>query len=361
MLIIDYSVVRRSRKNSLWGKDPIVKETELEEIEYRMAMQVAQAVVASGEDTVVLAMDHRANGERAYWRGPVLTEWYQKNTAQFWSDAEEKYYLRFDNYYHECELGEDAQLIGLIGKPLTQNQRPTDLICLQGKERFTIEEMTPHLPQYKGHRTVSEWDMAMCEEEYNKAMEEMPHRLAKALVGFNGVKKAVVVDVDGAEADDIAGVLVHTADKPVTLASIDIDWQFLQSDTVQFYDINLHTFKEKPDMNLFEKKVLGGDAKDNIKGTWREGYSKRLGPTGKATMEYILGKKDIGELNQNAIARNRQLLTLDLENIPKPIQVGVLEQVKGGYSEDTVDYAREFQIPPVKLKNLTATLFDKVL
>ncbi len=330
VLLIDFSVVRERARLSLNSAHAVLnQETDLEQVRYNMARRVLEGISLVRPKVVIMAMDYRVDGKRSYWREPVMTEWYLKNVRQFHSKTTDTYYLRMDNYYRPCIL-EGRDLVE-IGKGLTIKQRPKDLCMIKGKERFTEEELRKVLPTYKGHRPKDEWNYEMDRGEYDAEMLKIPYDLAGACLGYKGIEKALVINAEGAEADDIAGVLTETqVARTFTLMTIDEDWFPLISDRVQvlnMMDMQLKQPLENPDEH-FMLKVLGGDFKDNIKGTWIEGKAKRLGKTGKATLMYIQNPERRVELNQEAIARNYQLLKLDCKTIPNYVQARILAQCK---------------------------------
>ena len=330
VLLIDFSVVKEKSRHSLNSVHTILNQiSDFEQVRYEMARKVLDGISRIRPKIVIFAIDHKVSGERAYWRGPYMTQWYLDNVKQFHSKSRDTYYLRMDNYYHPCLL-EGRELIGL-DKPLTVNQRPKDLEVIIGTERFTEEELRTVLPTYKGHREKGEWNYAMDQNGYYEEMEKIPYDLAGACLGFKGIEKALVVDASGAEADDIAGVLTETQKtKSFTLMTIDSDWFQLISPRVQvlnMMDMQITTAPEEPEVH-FMVKVLGGDFKDNVKGTWVEGKAKRLGKTGKATFMYIENPERQVELNQEAIAKNRKMLKLDCANIPTEVQQAIIAQCK---------------------------------
>jgi 5'-3' exonuclease len=171
-----------------------------------------------------------------------------------------------------------------------------------------------------------------------------------------------VIDVEGAEADDIIGTLVprHIMHENILIISSDGDFLQLQ----QYNGVSQYTVKQyNPTQKKFiisenpleelKMKIIGGDAGDGIPNIMspgdtfvREIRQKRM-TEGRMT-KYLT--EDVTEYDETAkIGFSRNLTLIDLKNIPTEIQTAIIntyEETKPAKGK-ILDYFIAY-----KLKNL---------
>ena len=317
ILIIDWSMIAQSRTYSLLsGHEPLLRATDIEEVRYRMTRDVWQILDLVKPTMTIIAKDYKINGVRQYWRGPFLAEYHKKNTEKYISEAHDKCYYRFDNVIYPETNSFPVQL----GKKLTKKEIPKDLQLVSHWDRDRIEDFAP---TYKGNR-VGDWVFETPKEEFTKLYNELAKDLSQIIPNCR------VVEAPHAEADDIAGVLTCKAPGVEhVLVTGDGDWHQLASEKVTIRNHISFDLLDKPLPDIavqLQEKLVAGDSGDNIKGTYIEGASGCLGAT-KA-------KKIVSEglqhtINQASYERNKRLILLDLDNIPKFVQDSVLTTLRG--------------------------------
>tara|TARA_R110002096_G_scaffold243099_2_gene435175 strand:- start:179 stop:1363 length:1185 start_codon:yes stop_codon:yes gene_type:complete len=318
ILIIDWSMIAQSRTYSLLsGHEPLLRATDIEEVRYRMTRDVWQILDLVKPTMTIIAKDYKINGVRQYWRGPFLAEYHKKNTEKYISEAHEKVYYRFDNVIYPETNSFPVQL----GKKLTKKEIPEDLQLVSHWDRDRIEDFAP---TYKGNR-VGDWVFETPKEEFTKLYNDLATDLSQIIPNCR------VVEAPHAEADDIAGVL--TCKAPNTehvLVTGDGDWYQLVNDKVSVRNHITFDLLEEPMKKIsndLKIKLIGGDAKDNIKGTYTEG---KMGCHAKGKpAQKIVAEGLQHTVNQASYERNKRLILLDLDNIPKFVQESVLTTLRG--------------------------------
>ena len=319
-LIIDWSALCHNRLYSLLSNDmPITRATEEEEIKYRLARRVYELLDLVKPKRVIFACDNKVEGKRNYWRTGYLELYYRKNT-KFFRDTEDRFYVIFDNTLFEYDPETQT-----LGAKLTKKNTPSDL------ELVIIDSPADKIcPKYKGTRKAAEWVFATPKARMDEIFAETLMELTAV------VPDSRIVNAELAEADDIAGVLCGLAKTPHTLATLDSDWYQLISENVKlvnFGSSELCYIEKTPEEVAYDLqlKILQGDAGDGIKGTWIPGKAGCLGAVKAAK---IIEEDKIDTVDVGAYERNRKLITLDIDTIPKIVQKNIKEQVKAKVCSD---------------------------
>ena len=315
--VIDWSAITMNRAHSLFSNElPITRPTEISEIRYRIARKLYPFLRSLDSHMVIFAIDNKVENERNYWRCDYLYNYYRENHSVHYSKSEDTHYYHFDNGYHTLE--EDG-----FSKKLAKKNIPKDL----EEVKFAVAD--PDLfPSYKGNRSNLSWNFEMPKEVYQEEMNKLLLELAGT------IPNSRIVDVFGAEADDIAGVLACKG-APVNhvLYTHDGDWTQLQSENTHIYNLPLEQYLAPIDTEEFiETKIIQGDSGDGISSTWIHGKATdirgkdcNLGEKGAKT---IWKNKETHLINPEVYKRNRDLIQLSLDTIPKDIQDKVVEAVK---------------------------------
>lgn len=217
---------------------------------------------------------------------------------------------------------------------------------------------------YKAHRVIGrekssiDWDMFYA--EIQKFLNELREN-------FPAYK---IIEAKGAEADDIIGIIVNglrSIRKEIDIISRDHDFRQLIGNNVRLWDPIAKKFVQcdSPKEYLL-MHILGGDPGDGIPNVKSDGdtfidENKRQKPFGKKTIEkaliYGLDKYLIeNNLEENYI-RNRKLVELSPEMIPKSIQRNVYIQ----YKKCNNDAKNSFlTIQKYLAKNKFRSLIDRV-
>ena len=302
IFVIDWSAITENRKHSLFSAElPITRPDEISEIRYRVARKLYPIIEELQPFMVVFAIDNKGpNGQRQYWRCDYLQEYYEKNHEIHYSPEEDTYYYRFDNGWRTLE--EDG-----YSKKLAKKNVPKDLEYLDLTMR---RELIGDFPKYKGNRANLPWDFQMSKELYRTEMGKLLLELAGT------VSNSRIVDVHGAEADDVAGVLANTSNQVNhVLYTHDGDWTQLQSETTHILNLSTDTYLAPIDTTEFiETKIIQGDSGDGISSTWIEGKATdirskdcNLGAKGASTI-WAIQETDL--IEDNVYGRNRRLIEL---------------------------------------------------
>jgi hypothetical protein len=265
---------------------------------------------------VVFAIDNKGpEGQRQYWRCDYLEDYYVKNHTVYYSESTGEYYCNLDNGYRLLDAEDN------LSKKLAKKNVPKDLevMLIPNPIKF---------PKYKGNRANLPWDFQMSKELYREEMKKLLHELAGT------VENSRIVDVHGAEADDVAGVLANTSNQVNhVLYTHDGDWTQLQSETTHILNLSTDTYLSPIDTTEFiETKIIQGDSGDGISSTWIEGKATdirgkdcNLGAKGAST---IWANKETHLIEDNVYGRNRMLIELSLDTIPKDIIEGTIKAIK---------------------------------
>jgi 5'-3' exonuclease len=163
-----------------------------------------------------------------------------------------------------------------------------------------------------------------------------------------------VLDVEGAEADDIIGTLVprHIMHEDVLIISSDGDFLQLQRYNTGKYKVKQYNPTQKkyvksenPDLELKEK-IIRGDKGDGIPNIFSPGDSfvreLRQKPINKASLEKLL-EEDFNNYTSESVrigfSRNQHLI--DLRFIPKEIQQKIInnfEEYKPASRQNLFNY-----------------------
>ena len=323
ILVIDWSAITENRKHSLFSAElPITRPDEISEIRYRVARKLYPIIEELKPFMVVFAIVNKGpNGQRQYWRCDYLEEYYIDNTKVMYSDTTGNFYYKMDNKVFIVE-GEELTRV-------TKKNTPRDLEETHGAPDKDL------VPKYKGNRANLPWDFQMSKELYRTEMKKLLLELAGT------VENSRIVDVHGAEADDIAGVLANTSNQVNhVLYTHDGDWTQLQSETTHILNLSTDTYLSPIDTTEFiETKIIQGDSGDGISSTWIIGKATdirgkdcNLGAKGAST---IWANKETHLIEDNVYGRNRMLIELSLDTIPKDIIEGTIKAIK-----EKVDYPK---------------------
>jgi len=320
IVIIDWSMICQGRLYSLLsGAEPLTRASDIEEVKYRMAKDVFKILDKLKPTNVILAKDYKINGVRQYWREEYLADYHMKNTELYKSESTGESYYRYDNVIYPCLSLEGD--VAILGKKLTKKNTPKDLELVEDWDREVIKSFAP---QYKGNRSNTDWVFMTPKSEFTKLFDQVAIDLT------NIIPNCKILEAEGAEADDIAGVLTRKAPNiPHTLVTGDGDWnQLAENPNVDImHHINFELLETNAEDVKFDLRVkcVAGDSGDNIKGTYVEGQSGCLGAV-KALKIVSEGKEDT--LYEPSFKRNKKLIVLDLDTIPITIQNNILTDLK---------------------------------
>ena len=313
-LILDWSAIIKNRLYSLLSADlPMTRMNEIEEIRFRIARKLYPLIDELKPEVIIVAKDNKRDGKRNYWREGYQKLWYSKNIKEGYSPSENLHLVNIDNKWypiHEDEGGIHK------GKAFTKKNCPKDIE--DPAIPSTVEQLKALAPLYKGNRSKQEWVFEMSEEDFSEAMDQ-------AAIDVCGLApKGRIVDADLAEADDIGAVLSlkYHENYQHTLVTIDSDWYQLQRNNTTIYNIGKEEYVDTPDVDRFIlEKIIQGDTGDGVSSTWIDGQAVNIGKT-KAPK--IVDEGRVGDINEAVLARNKKLITLDLDTIPKIVQKNII-------------------------------------
>jgi hypothetical protein len=349
ILVVDWSALTMNRLHSLLSSEmPITRPDEISEIRYRVARKLFPVIEVLDPFMVVYAIDNKVDGIRNYWRLEYLRKYYEANHEIYYSKSEDAYYFHFDNGYRT--LGEEG-----FTKKLAKKNVPKDLEIAY---EYSMDDSIP-FPEYKGSRKNLPWHFEMTKDKYYTAMDTLVKELC-------GLRNSRLVDVEGAEADDIAGVLTCSSDSVNhVLYTHDGDWTQLQSETTHILNLSNGNYLEPIDTHKFiEEKIIMGDSGDGISSTWIKGKATdvrgsdcNLGEKGAKT---IWDNQETHLINPEVYKRNRDLIQLNLETIPEDTQKGTLEAIKSpqDFPETTWDH---FTLGPLDREQVLAETTGSIL
>lgn len=334
LLLFDWSVLCHTCWHVMRSQNYEAR-TDVEASEF--ARNLAGAVLYYKErfkpDEIVFALDSRDG----YWRHRVMEDYYKTKCIVFkYSEPEaeeivEKYLLKYDlkQYRMDWINGPNKW----VSKKLTKDDKETlppekELEFVKYKD--VPDEIKKFFPKYKGQRRESQWDYTTTREEWFELCKKIVKNLAVTV-------QASILQVDQAEADDIAKVYAdHFAAHEMIFVTTDSDWSQMLSDHF-FLKLFNPTKREWTDMEPAQAeyklavKLLCGDTSDNIPAISLKDGKATLGP--KAAEKFI---KDVGIENlyttledsadHDALYRNYELIFLD--NIPENLEDEILTVVK---------------------------------
>jgi len=254
-------------------------------------------------DRVVFALD-----TKPYWRQEEMDAFYRTNT-HFLEYQDEIYWSGYGAIYQADENGKLKKLKKKEGAEILANGR------IRG-DFATIAEEFP-LPKYKGHRKPMDLDWLDCHPvKYFRLMESLPF-------AYRGLLKGAVVSVEGAEADDIAGILSHRANEKgneVVLITGDSDWAQLAAYYPNVTFLNPYreqTYTHADREAIVQKtlvKIIGGDSGDGIKGCPTH---KSYGPLGETKAAGIVEAKSWGlDIPKAYLDHNKRMVRLHPDSLP---------------------------------------------
>jgi hypothetical protein len=181
-------------------------------------------------------------------------------------------------------------------------------------------------PHYKAHRKESRdksslnWDLIFSSINQLKddIREHFPYKL---------------LEVPGAEADDIIGTLAprHSAHEPIIIISSDKDFVQLQKyPNVKQYNPMLNVFVTSKDpVKDLKEKIIRGDAGDGIPNTLSNDdvfiTKTRQKPISTKKLEEWLTKDPSSFLNEEELRNfNRNQILIDFDYIPKDIKEAIV-------------------------------------
>jgi len=210
-----------------------------------------------------------------------------------------------------------------------------------------------YFPQYKAGRKKtresSNLDWNNIFEVTNKIRDEIKENLPYKSV-----------EVYGAEADDIIAVVSKTNDS-VMIVSSDKDFIQLHSDTVKQWSPVTKKELNGHDPNTYIKEhVLRGDSGDGVPNvlspdhTFTDGLRQK--PLGKKRMEKMIHEGENGWSDEVKRNYQRNFKLINLRNIPKQIEVDILDAIKNSPHGDRSKLLNYFI--QNKLKSLTEEIGD---
>jgi len=259
-------------------------------------------------DYLVIAKD-----SKPYWRSQYMKEWYKGNTHCIKHDG-----IVYWSAYNALYVEDDGKLNKVTKKAAT--------VILEEGTKTEFPEGFPFL-KYKGNRPAKDYEWLDCaKEDYFDLMARLP-------IVFTTLMGGAMVEAEGAEADDIAGILAAHAFKngnKVTLVSGDSDWKQL----VSFYPnaTYINPFKDErvegdEDGDVKKKllvKIIGGDTGDNIRGC---ASTSKYGPVGEAAAKKVVEAADWGAVDSKYIALNKKLVRLHPDSIPEDVAKRIMESL----------------------------------
>ncbi len=224
------------------------------------------------------------------------------------------------------------------------------VICCDSPKNWRKESF----PQYKANRKKKREDDTTDWKSLFQFLDEM-------IEDFRNYFPYKVMRVEGAEADDVIGVLnEHVATNPTLIISSDKDFLQLQKyqGVSQWSPLTKTWVKGDPEESLWEKMIKGdaGDGVPNILSTddtfITEG--KRQRPITKKKLD--LWKNDDSDWTQE-MHRNfhRNKTMVDLSQTPESIRINIINQ----YKEQTPQHGRLMEyFTEKRLKNLMEHIGD---
>ena len=219
--VIDYSMLRHI---STWSvkkhQNMNAAEGHLNCIAQRMSEILFSLKTIEKFDSCVFALD-----SKPYWRDQEMAHFYKTNT-KFLVHEEQTYWSAYGAIYANEE-----------GKRVRVKKKDAEAILAEGIESWEDFEQDAEefpLPKYKGNRKPLDYSWLDCDPaKFFEFAAKLPLLYAKLLNG-------IVVESEGAEADDIAGVACkRAADRgnEIILISGDSDWAQLAAyyENVTFY------------------------------------------------------------------------------------------------------------------------------
>lgn len=237
--------------------------------------------------------------------------------------------------------------------------KPDELILACDKFSWRKQYFKFYKASRKVNRDKSKLNWEMFYENVNDFLNEMREY-------FLAYK---VIEVNKAEADDIIAIITHgirSIRKEIIIISSDHDFKQLLSDNVKMYDPRKEKFItcENPKEFLLNH-ILKGDPGDGIPNIRSDGdtfidSSKRQLALGPMTITKVLisGLQEFIEENnlQDNYDRNRKLIELSKEMIPKEIQKDIYNEYKSCYKGKN-EFAK---IQKYLAKNRFRSLLDKI-
>lgn len=213
------------------------------------------------------------------------------------------------------------------------------ILCAEGEGKSWRKEI---YPEYKANRRRGKTDDE--QKDYEKMLGFF-NELTKE-IELNKVFR--VLKVDGAEADDIIGVLCSVAEKPTLIVSSDKDFQQLQiNKNIKQYSLAYKKWVEceNPSDFLIEH-IVRGDTSDNIPNIRKELYkegelgSEKRAPITKKFLSEFMNGKNFDEYSRR-FRENKKLI--DLSQIPDEIKERIVVEIGKEWHKDNkraIDYFR---------------------
>lgn len=309
--VIDYSMLRHI---STWSvkkhQNMNAAEGHLNCIAQRMSEILFSLKTLEKFDSCVFALD-----SKPYWRDQEMAHFYKTNT-KFLVHEEQTYWSAYGAIYANEE-----------GKRVRVKKKDAEAILAEGIESWEDFEQDAEefpLPKYKGNRKPLDYSWLDCDpSKFFEFAAKLPLLYAKLLNG-------IVVESEGAEADDIAGVACkRAADRgnDILLISGDSDWAQLAAyyPNVTFYDPYREkriTYADRAELiPKIQTKIIGGDSGDGIIGcAQKSGY----GPIGETKAAQVVEAKAWDEkIEPNYLGHNKRMVRLHPDCIPFDIVAGI--------------------------------------
>lgn len=235
---------------------------------------------------------------------------------------EEKAYSRFRNNFFDRLFGNILDFTKQYG---------AIVLCAEGGRNWRKDIY----PEYKANRHKVQ--RSEKEQKDHDQMLEWFNTLTNEII-TNKVFR--VLKVDGAEADDIIGLLAYNASVPTLIVSSDKDFQQCQVNphVKQWGTVKREFIKCEDPKDFLIEHIVRGDSTDNIpnirKPLYKEGVPKdttRLAVTKKFLAEFKQGLNY--EKHAERYVENKKLI--DLNEIPSNIKGAIIEAVGEEWKCDT--------------------------
>lgn len=198
------------------------------------------------------------------------------------------------------------------------------VICCDNKKYWRKEVFPFYKASRKVNREKSQLDWNLIFKSLNNLKNDLREHFPYK-----------VLDVDGAEADDVIAVLakIHHKNEKIVICSKDADYKQLQKyDNVKQYDPKTGIFIKSNDVHKeLKEKIIRGDSGDGITNILSQDdclvIKKRQTAISSKKIEEWVNQTPEQFCNEDMLSKyNRNLMLIDFEYIPSYIQEGVMQE-----------------------------------